>query len=63
MKLKAFYLKKEDIPAGLVDAYVERGGRWELEELDDDVPIVQTKQSLERTQTTTQSLYCRISKC
>jgi hypothetical protein len=51
-KLKFFYLNKEDIPAGLVDAYVEKNGRWELEELEDDVPIVQIKQSLERTQTT-----------
>lgn len=51
-KLKAYYLKKDDIPAGLVDAYVERNGRWELEELEDDVPIVQTKKGLETTQTT-----------
>jgi hypothetical protein len=52
MKLKAFYLKKEDIPAGLVDAYVEKNNRWELDELENDVPIVQTKNSLEETQKT-----------
>lgn len=51
-KLKHFYLKKEDIPAGLVDAYAENNGRWELVELEDDVPIVQTKKSLETTQVT-----------
>ncbi|HEY0428999.1 MAG TPA: hypothetical protein VGC76_14555 [Pyrinomonadaceae bacterium] len=51
-KLKHFYAKKEDVPAGLVDAYEERDGRWELIELDDDVPIIQNKVSLENTQRT-----------
>ncbi|MET0754051.1 MAG: hypothetical protein ABWZ66_11785 [Pyrinomonadaceae bacterium] len=49
-KLKPFYLKKEDVPAGLVDAYEEKNGRWELIELDDEVPVVKTKLSLEETQ-------------
>jgi len=51
-KLKFFYPNKEAIPAGLVDAYEEKNGRWELIDLEDSHPLVQNKVSLEATQTT-----------
>jgi hypothetical protein len=53
-KLKPFYPSEDKVPADLKGAYAKdaNSDRYILIELDDDVPIVQTKLSLETTQTT-----------
>jgi hypothetical protein len=52
MKLKPFYPSEDKVPAGLKDAYVKdaNSDRYIVIELDDEVPVVKTKLSLEETQ-------------
>jgi hypothetical protein len=51
--LKTTYAKKEDIPADIVGAYVEKNGRWELDDLSTDHPVVAKRDEL-LTKTSTQ---------
>jgi hypothetical protein len=48
---KTFYANETDIPENQKGSYVQKNGRWELTDLDDEHPTIKTKQSLETTQT------------
>lgn len=49
---KTFYSNEADIPADQKGAYVQKNdGKWWLTDLENDHPVVQTKMSLETTQT------------
>lgn len=50
MALKTYYSAEADIPENLKGAYVKKNGRYELDNLSDDHPTIETKKSLETTQ-------------
>lgn len=45
--LKTFYANESEIPENLKAAYVAKNGRWELDDLANDHPVVVTKADLE----------------
>lgn len=50
--LKTFYENETDIPENLKGAYIAQNGRYELDTLSNDHPVVTTKKSLEESNRT-----------
>lgn len=59
--LQPSYASKEAIPADKVGAYVEKDGKWVLDDLSDDHPVVTHKKTLERDLATEKGKVTRLT--
>jgi hypothetical protein len=59
--LQTTYAKKEDVPADKIGAYIEKDGKWVLDDLSNDHPVVAKRDELLTKTSTQQGQITRLS--